>query len=190
MTSRTFTTREKVLTLILTILLITLLYVFAVDRPIRASMENASQRMEELEATIEIEEYFAAELAQMHKELEAIDYGKNSISYTPEYDNVQMLVTYLNSVLVRTDDYDLRFMPITHSGRLASRGIQMTFKCESYRMANSIITQLANSPYSNNVTALKIESTSGDENDITSGGVKVVLTIVYYEIADTPPAKS
>lgn len=105
---RAFTTREKVMLLVLTVLLIVIAYFKLILEPINNSIdeyqsETAAEQDEILQNTA-----LLTRMSQMQKELEEI-YAEGDPTPIPNYDNSGKLLVELNSILSASVDYSLDF---------------------------------------------------------------------------------
>lgn len=105
---RAFTTREKVMLLVLTVLLIVIAYFKLILEPINNSIdeyqsETAAEQDEILQNT-----ELLTRMNQMQKELEEI-YAAGDPTPIPNYDNSGKLLVELNSILSASVDYSLDF---------------------------------------------------------------------------------
>lgn len=187
--SRKFTGREKALLFILALLLVCAGYYILVHQPVVQTIESAGIRQEDAESQLLIEQARARRLRQMEEELAALrDDGGAALAEIPDYDNAQEVVRVLNAALAGSDGYNLVFSPVSFSGSIASRAIDMSFTCQGYGEAKGIIQQLYRAPYRCQITGLALTS-SGESGDVTQGTLSVKLTIVFYEYAQQAPAE-
>lgn len=181
MMSRKFTAREKVLLLVLAILLVCSGYYILVDQPVSSTIQLAQLREEDAQSQLMIEEARSQRLHQMEQELAALDTGSSaSLAKIPDYDNVQNVVRLLNGALSASGGYNLVFSPVTFSGHIASRTIDMSFTCGGYAAAKSIVSQLSGAPYRSQITGLTLVS-DGENGELTTSHLSAKLTITFFE---------
>ena len=145
---RAFTTREKVMLLVLTVLLIVIAYFKLILEPINNSIdeyqsETAAEQDEILQNT-----ELLTRMNQMQKELEEI-YAAGDPTPIPNYDNSGKLLVELNSILSASVDYSLDFGQVSalNDGYIMCRPINMTFTTNTYAETRAIIDALHNSDF-------------------------------------------
>ncbi len=183
MLSRKFTTREKVLLLILILILVGELYYLLVHRKVENDLLEAQTRFEQAKVTYEIEN---AKTVKKNGMLKAIQEAQKDedVHPLPDYDNSTNVVAYLNGVMASADEYNLVFNTVNYSNYVAMRPINMSFTCQGYQAVRNIVTQLENGPYYCEVTGLSMAAGNGAV-DLTGGYVSVQMTAVFYEYVGT-----
>ena len=183
MMTKKFSTREKVLLVILAVVLVASLYFWLILKPAIETMSTAQTEIDEIEESLAAEEDKAEEIATMQTALEEMSGNVEMKStITPLYNNVHYLLTELSSVLSSVDGLILNSSDLVFEGDLVNREIQLVFYTNNYASARSIISQLYSGSYSCNITALKLSTSVADATDLTTSQVMVTATIVYYEI--------
>ena len=175
------------LLLILVIIFTIILYVLVVLTPSSDSINEAQNERYILESSLAMEMTKSSELSRMRQEL--ADMKEIGVEYAPvpEYDNISSVAPLLNAALSKASEFDLRFMPVVFDGAFAKREISMSFVAGSYAVAEGIVDELANGPFSCDVGVLRVASTDAESESVASGQVTVSLSITYYEVY-TPPA--
>ncbi len=182
MLSRKFTTREKVLLLILALILLGELYYLLVHQTVQRELEDARIRIEAATVSYDAERARAAEKEEMQKKIkEAGEDG--SVHPLPDYDNSTNVVAYLNGVMASTEEYNLVFSTVDFSNYTAKRSVNMSFSCRGYSAVRDIVSKLENGPYYCEVTGLSMAAGSGN-SDITGGKMSVQMTAVFYEYVE------
>lgn len=176
---RAFTTREKVMLLVLTVLLIVIAYFKLILEPINNSIdeyqsETAAEQDEILQNTA-----LLTRMNQMQKELEEI-YAAGDPTPIPNYDNSGKLLVELNSILSASVDYSLDFGQVSalNDGYIMCRPINMAFTTNTYAETRAIIDALHNSDFINQISDISVQF----ENSGSSGNVQVNLYITYFEL--------
>ena len=182
MMSRRFSTRERVLLLILIIIFTIILYVLAVFNPSSTSINEAQNERLLLESELDIEMMKSGELSRMRTALAEMKESGIEYAAVPEYDNISNVAPLLNTALSNASEFDLRFMPVAFEGNYAMREISMSFVAHSYTLAEEIVDELSNGPYSCDISSLQIGSVDSESGSVMSGQVTVSLTIKYYEL--------
>ena len=169
---RAFTTREKVMLLVLTVLLIVIAYFKLILEPINNSIdeyqsETAAEQDEILQNT-----ELLTRMNQMQKELEEI-YAAGDPTPIPNYDNSGKLLVELNSILSASVDYSLDFGQVSalNDGYIMCRPINMTFTTNTHAETRAIIDALHNSDFTNQISDISVQF----ENSGSSGNVQVNL---------------
>lgn len=184
--SRKFSLREKVLLLILALLLLVLLYFFSVEQTVSDSRMYTKIEMSSARSEIELLETKKKLLAKMEEELAEIKKNPNA-PFIPDYDNLNLTMQFLNTVLDTADDYSMSFLELSmpeEDGHIVRRPLRLSFCSSSYKTASRIITDLQNSPYSCKLGDLTISPLGGGRDaakSIEEGSVQVELTMTFYE---------
>lgn len=172
---RAFTTREKVLLVILAVLLIVVAYFKLLLEPINDSVEEyqaktASEQDLILENTARL-----AKMNAMKKELQEI-FDAGDARPLPDFDNSEKLLVELNGILAKAQDYSLNFgsAAAIEGDYIIRRPISMTFRTASYQGARAIIDALHDSANINQISDVSMT--------VEKDGVEVSLTIAYFEL--------
>ncbi len=182
MLKRQFSTREKVLLVVLAILLLGCFYYLVVDRPVQDMELSASMRKAEAEATLEIREASLTRMRQMQQAIE--ERSASDAAEVPDYDNSKNVVRLLNTALAGTRNYSLSFPAVAFDGSIASRTVEMTFTCDNYQAAKSVLTALTEGPYSCRLTSLSMEAAgNAQQGDVKNGEVTVKAAVTFYEFS-------
>jgi len=179
--SRNFTTREKVLLLILAVILLAELYFLLVHQRVEREFEEARTRTELATVSYDIEQVKAEKKQEMLKKIQAAAKDE-SVRPLPDYDNSTNVVAYLNGVMAAAEEYNLVFGAVDLSDYAAMRPISMSFSCLGYSAVKNIVGQLENGPYYCEVTGMSMSAQSGI-SDTTGEIVSVQMTAVFYEYA-------
>lgn len=132
------TKREKVLISIAVIVLIFATYYFLCYKPCKKLISNYStdNLMEEL--TVENSKISINK--HMKKEIEANK--KAGVGEVFAYNNIQMEVIALNSILSQTRSFDIDFGPASQEGEAVKRVVDIAFTTANYDTAKRIIKKL------------------------------------------------
>ncbi len=174
---RAFTTREKVMLIILAVLLIVIGYYKFVLEPINDSisqyqLNTETEQSEILQNTAQLQK-----LNNMQKELEEIK-SSGDTKPLPTYNNMNAMLTELNTILDQSTDYSLSFgtvAPMEETTYIMKRPVELKFITANYDTARSILDQLHDSDNINQISDLNMEI---DDN----GSVSVTLSISYFEL--------
>jgi Tfp pilus assembly protein PilO len=176
---RAFTTREKIMLLVLAILLIAIGYYKFVLEPINDSitqyqLDTETEQSEILQNTAQLQK-----LDSMQTELDEIN-ASGDAKPLPTYDNTDGMLTELNAILSKSDDYSLNFgtvAPLEETTYIMQRPVELTFNTGSYATARAILDELHNSNNINQISDLSMEI---EDN----GSVEVTLSISYFELTE------
>ncbi len=181
MLSRKFTTREKILLLILSVILLAELYFLLVHQRVKREFAEAQSRTEAATVSYNIERVKAEKKREMQAKIREAEKDA-SARPLPDYDNSTNVVAYLNGVMAATEEYNLVFNAVDFSSYAAMRPINMNFSCQGYAAVRDIVAQLENGPYYCEVTGLSM-SVASETGDMTGELVSVQMTAVFYEYA-------
>ncbi len=174
---RQFSPREKVLLVILALMLVFCVYYILVEKPVRDTLLDASQRQSSAESELTIA---SAQLQKMHTMEEALDeLDQTAQADVPDFDNAKNVVNLLNEAMAMTDEYTLSFPPVVKSGAIASRTVQMNFRCGSYATGKAVLKTLLDSDYRCRITSRSV--TCGVGGDIRREEVTVNASVTFYE---------
>lgn len=174
----TFSKREKILILIFAVLLLGIFYFKFFLEPLNASIEQAQLNTETEQTTLVQNTAQLTKMRNMEQELEEIK-AQGNVKPLPSYDNSEVMLTDLNSILSAASDYSLSFgatYTLPDASYITARPVTLVFVTGSYNTARSIIDELHESANINQVSDLSMNFTN-DSN------VNVSLTLTYYELA-------
>ena len=174
--NRGFTTKEKVLLVIMFLIIIGLLYYQLVDKPVRTSLEQAEVESNALESELLVARAKEQQLLRMQAEIdELIASGK--VREMPSYNNAKAVNALLNDILGEMG-YTITFSTVTRSGDQVRRKISVNFTAPNYDTVRQVMQELSESPYRclvENVSCSIAISRYGKEVINTS------LTATFYE---------
>ena len=124
--TREFTTREKILLLILTILLVGLLYYQFVDQPVRKQLETAKNDAEMLSIQVKALDAKIGAMRKMQKEMDDL-IASGTESEMGSYNNSKEEMAILNDVLANTQQYSINFSNVTRDGDQIRRDFTLLF---------------------------------------------------------------
>lgn len=171
-----FTTREKILLVVLAVLLIAVGYWKLILTPINDAIADLTvQTASEQDAMVQS----AAQLARLHQmqqELETL-LADPDAKPLPAYDNADGLLVELNAILSGCADYTLNFgatYPLEEGSAIVCRPISLELTTDTYRSARAVLDALHGSDYVNQISDLRME--------LDSGSVYTTLSITYFEL--------
>jgi len=174
---RQFSPREKVLLVILALLLLFCVYYILVEKPVQDTLLDAAQRQSAAEAELTVA---SAKLENMHRMQSALDeLAQGTQADVPDYDNAKNVVNLLNTAMAMSDEYTLSFQPVSQEGAIATRSIDLQFRCDGYATAKRIMKTLLDSPYRCRITSMSTSCAAG--KDIRREEVNVRASVTFYE---------
>lgn len=143
--SRDFTTKEKVLILILVLLLIGLAYYQFVYKPMSESLENAAAEKVALEDELVVLQAKVAGMKKMQQEMDELE-SSERLSVMPSYNASKEEVAFLNNVFNEyASSFSVDFSNVTREGDQIRRAVKAKFTVDSYEKLEQIVTALAES---------------------------------------------
>lgn len=191
--NRAFTTREKVLLVILAVLIIGIGYFKLLLEPINTSIENYRNMTASEQDEILVNTALLQKKKQMETELEEL-FASGDPTPIPVYDNSGNLLVELHRILDKSLDYSLNFSGVSTMDveYLVRRPVSLTFQTPTYSQARAIINELHDSDNVNCISDLSMQINNGnldytneiihwDEDDDSDYYITVSLVITYYE---------
>ncbi len=176
--TREFTSREKVLLIVLSLILVALLYYKFVDQPIRRDLEAATSEAETKSVELQLVESKLAVMRRMSNEMEDITAG-GTASVMGSYNNSKEEMAILNDVLENTLQYSINFADVTRDKDQIRRNFSLVFIVDSYEAMENIVKQLSESKCRCLVGDL--QCTQGLKTNIESGYFTVSATATFFE---------
>jgi preprotein translocase subunit SecF len=180
MINREFTTREKIMLLVLAVVLLAVGYFRFFLTPLQSEIETQQQRQAEVEDSVLLAEKKLMTQKQMQSKIDELkESGTVPDAEVAEYDNIENVMLQLNAILSQADEYSLSFDAVsTDDNGTVTRPVELTFTASSYTAARSIINNLYQCPYRCAVSDI---SESSDTDLSTDGEIQVDLTVTFYE---------
>ena len=174
--SRDFTTKEKVLLLVLVLVLVGLVYYQFVFKPVTEGIERAESLKSDLEIELEAVNTRVAKLQKMQNEVDGIT-ENGTLRAMPSYNNSKNVNKLLNDVLGDMG-YSIAFSDVTRSGDQVRRKISLQFTAPEYDSVKNVFSSLTGSEY-----RCLIEDVRCSSKDFTlaDGEVNVVATLTFFE---------
>ena len=144
--SREFTTSEKILLVVLSILLIGLLYYRFVYLTTEDMIESLNQKSESTKADLEIARKRVEQLDQMKWEMDGMNLDDDT-SRMESYNNSKNETAFLNEVLRGVDDYSISFAEVTRDGDQIRRSFTLQFVVKDYKDAEYVVDDLTSGEY-------------------------------------------
>lgn len=178
--THTFTTREKILLLILVIMLLGVAYYFAIQIPVSDRILTAQNAEATATDEMSVETVKATKMKKMQAVIDGAD-SNSSKAEIPVYDNLEKVMLQLDAILGTTIDYSLTFDQISKGDSLVYRPINMSFTCPNYSAAKSVLANLNNCKYRCMLDNISVATTTSLSPDISNGEVMVSLTVTFIE---------
>lgn len=177
---RAFSTREKVLLVVLAALLIGIGYFKLILEPINDNIDHFQQMTASEQDEILINTARLAQMRSMQTELDEI-FAAGDAKPIPEYDNSGKLLVELHSILSKSTDYSLSFGAVTtlEGGYIQRRPVSMNFTTADYARAADIIKTIHDSDNTNQISDVSIAFKTDNGG---AGSVSVSLSVTYYEL--------
>ena len=176
--TRAFSTREKVLLVILALRLIGVGYFKLLLEPINESIDNytqlaSSEQDAMLQGTAQL-----VQLRQMEQELEVIHESGDAVPL-PAYDNAEGLLVELNHILAASTEYTLNFgtVDMLDGDYIVRRPLSLQFSAKNYAAARGILTALHDSANVNQISDLSVSLPEDPDK-----GVQVTCSVTFYEL--------
>ena len=178
--SREFTTTEKILLVILSIVLLGLLYYKFVYITTADMIEDLKGEEETLKAELDVANAKLSKLKGIQKQMDVIDSSKE-VSRMESYNNSKNETAFLNKVLSGASDYSIQFAEVTRDGDQIRRSFTLQFAVKSYKAAEKTVEELTEGKYRCLVD--DINYTLTEKNDIY-----IDLTATFFEtmVGGTP----
>jgi len=173
--SRDFTTKEKVLLLILAIILLALVYYRFIDIPVRDGIAEAKSE----------QDMRRIELTAVNKKIESLEKMKNelddiaklkTVTYMPSYNNVKNVNRLLNDTLGPLD-YVVTYTNLTRDANQIRRNVSLQFTSPDYETMEQVLRQISESEYRCLLDDLRGALVNRRNDD----ALTVNLTATFYE---------
>ena len=173
--SRKFTTREKILLLLCSVMFLGIFYYQVVWKSTSKTIESYN--------TITLEDELLAiqtkaqRMLQMEKIIEKHKGQVNGL--VADYNNLENEIIELNKVLKEARSYQLDFEDPTTDGSIVRRNINITFQAKSYEAGKKIIQSLQDFRYKCLLRDINISAL--EDSLQTTKQVNVSLKATFYE---------
>ena len=171
--------KDGILLLFLGILLIGVIYYLTFYSPLQKELTELSNQSVEVDSQIDIASAKVVSMNSMQTEVdEILSRPADQITEIAPYDNAKVVMTELNSILSRSLEYKLTFSdPRIENNGTVRRSVSLSFTCDSYATAKSIISDLAGSRWRCLITSLSVNS----NGSIAEEPVAVTASITFFE---------
>ena len=191
--SRNFSTKEKVLLILLAVMLLGLIYYKLVYSRLHTAVVNAQSEVNEavieqvkkfssgsLQSELEVAQMRLARIKKMEREMDGYK-STGMIAKMGSYNNSKPETAFLNTVLSGVNDYSISFEEVTRDGDQIRRNFTLQYKTSSYAEAEKIMKDLTSGEYRCLISDVNCSVDSG-------GVVTVSLIGTFYEtmVGGTP----
>ncbi|WP_172623444.1 type II secretion system protein GspM [Arabiibacter massiliensis] len=178
--NRTFTTREKILLVVLAVLLIGCFYYLVVLQPSLSAISSSDSQIAAIQDEMLVQQAVAtrkAELVEKIREAEASGVDQKTL---PPYDNTKNELAELDAILAAASSYNIDFSNAETAGTLVRRNVSISFTADSYAAAEDVLQKLIDCKYSCLVTDITVSGTGlGQAN--AEGKVTGSASVTFFE---------
>lgn len=172
--SRDFTTREKILLLVLSLALLALGYFQFVYKPTQEALDTAVSTREAMQVELDGLTARLLRLNRMQNEIDQV-ISDGTVSPMPSYNNSKAELALLNDLLSGTEQYSVSFSNVTRDGDQIRRDFALEFTASDLNMVKAILFRLSGSGYRCLVDDLRCVFSG------VTGSVQVSTTATFYE---------
>lgn len=173
---RKLTAREWTMLGILAVLVLVVGYIVLFYMPTTAARDAALADTETCKQQTETAQARLSEKRRMERELDEIFAQDPNPRALADYDNLQPIMMDLNTILAPTQNYSLSFATVDADQSIIRREISISYTCDSYDTAKTILRMLHNGAYRCMLNNLTISRGQGD-----GGSTSVSGSIVFFE---------
>ena len=178
--TRSFTSREKLLLVILGALIVGSVYYLLFFQPVSSSLEQSKANTESLESQLVVLDAKVKAIKNMQKSMEEFKENGHVESIMPSYSAGKQELNFLNTTLANSEDYYVGFTKITREGNQIRRDFAMKFTVPHYTEAEDIINNLEHSDLRCLISDFDVKPVEKDET-IGTGEVEVSCVATFYE---------
>ncbi len=178
--TRQFSTREKVLLVVLLVIIIGALYYLFVFQPVTAATKRAEDSAANLETMLITLDTKVAQIKRMQKSMEEYADNGHVDSIMPSYSAGKQELVFLNSTLAASEDYYVGFTKITREGNQIRREFSLKFTVPHYSDAENIINILEHSDLRCLISDFSVKPVE-QEDTIENGEIEASCVATFYE---------
>ena len=186
--AKKLSSREVFMLIILVVLVVGSCWYMFFYTPLQNEILDIQAKSAQLDTDIATAATKAAKMKSMQEEVDAIlARPADEITEIAPYDNATVVIAQLNGILSASEEYNLTFRDVAvNSDGTVRRVINMTFLCESYASARSIVDALSGSHWrcivnSVNMSVPKKEIERDDVPNIMKYPVEVTAQVTFFE---------
>jgi hypothetical protein len=173
MLTYTFSKREKALIVVFAVFLLVLAWYQFVFVNVQDQVSALNADIATAQDTVTTDTAKVSELKTMRAAIEQYKAEGLSPRTMPSYDNTQNLMNLLNAQLSGTTEYSIKFgdLDTTSESGVVLRGADLSFGCNSYADAKTVLASLAQGAYPCSIDSLAITDNTASKS---SSGTSVV----------------
>ena len=186
--AKKLSSREVFMLIILVVLVVGSCWYMFFYTPLQNEILDIQAKSAQLDTDIATAAAKAAKMKSMQEEVDAIlARPADEITEIAPYDNATVVIAQLNGILSASEEYNLTFRDVAvNSDGTVRRVINMTFLCESYASARSIVDALSGSHWrcivnSVNMSVPTKEIDRDDVPNIMKYPVEVTAQVTFFE---------
>lgn len=181
-------TREILMLILLTVLVVGAGYYMGFYTPLQQELNNLAEEAASIDSLITISSSQVSAMNTMQSELDEIfARPEEEITEIAPYDNKEVVFNQLNGILQLSDNYNLSFAdPTVQEDGTVRRNVSMSFSCPDYASAKSILEALNDSHWRCLISNLSV---SGGGN-VMDGPVQISASITFFESTNLQPLVS
>ncbi len=187
--TKSMTSREKALGVVLILLILGLGWYMLFFKPIQEKISDLQSQQSTVQSQIDAA---LVKKAKYNKALEKLEEAKqtggNMQTAIPKYDNITNILFELDDILNHTENYSVSFSGVSRDSgntNIARRNVGLSFSCETYREFMSLLEDFYNSEYRCLVKDFSMSRSANTQNiwgdAVESSSCSASVTIVYYE---------
>ena len=185
--SRDFTTKEKLLLLLLSLILVGLAYYQFVDQPVRLALESARTEADSLRVELKTVDAKLELMRRMRAELDDVTAG-GTATEMGSYNNAKAEIASLNDILSEALQYSITFANVTRSGDQIRRNFTLQFTTDNYGIMEHMLSALSQNHHRCLIGDLRC--TAARNESVLEGNITVNATATFFEtmVGGTPDA--
>ena len=166
--------KEKVVIILAIVMLVISIYYFGCYKPCQTMIE--SYQTDDLMQEFTIEQMKRKQNENMEQEIE--NNQAAGLGEVYPYNNLQMEVEALNTIMAKTTSFDLSFSDAIQDGSAVKRPVALSFTTSDYATAKAIIEELYTCKSRCIINDLSISSSQKDDNKQVEWSTSVQLTFI------------
>ena len=175
-----FSTREKVLLVALALIVVFIAWFMLVYQNTTSQIASLESEISTTESMIQVDAARVNQLQTMKSSVEEHKAAGDAPVTVPQYDNLQPLMSELNSIMNMTSNYSLSFDSIdSSSGEYVQRGVRIDYSCGSYGDAEAVVYALADGKFPCSIDTVAISD--GSSRGSGSSGASATVHVTFFE---------
>lgn len=172
MLTYTFSRREKALILVFALILVAVAWFWFVFQNTTNRMTAIDGEIATIKSEVEIEQVRLTQLNSMTQTVEQRKAEGAKKTVMPTYDNLQPLMTQLNSIMATADTFTLTFDELNRENAdYIRRGVRVDYSCDTFKKAESVVNSLAGGMFPCSVDSVVINDPTAVAGNTANRGV-------------------